>query len=94
MGRKESNQTNKNCVSGWVKTFEDYYRQQTKHVFDLMVQKLEQYPKGKFMYAEISFFSKWWNEIDAATRDKMKRFVWFLKKIMPKIHWPFVMRKL
>ena len=59
--------------SGWVKTFDDYYKQQTKNIFELMLTKLEQYPKGKFMYAEMSFFSKWWNEIDAAKRDRVKR---------------------
>ena len=59
-------------VSGWLKTFEKYYSDQTKYILDLMLEKLEQYPKMRFIYAEMSFFSMWWSEI---TEDKRKRVI-------------------
>jgi alpha-mannosidase II len=35
-----------------------------------MLEKLEAYPKMRFIYAEMSYFSVWWNEI---TPDKQRR---------------------
>ena len=60
-------------ITGWVKTYEDYYNQQTKHILDLALKKLQQYPDLKFIYAEISFFHMWWNEQSEANRDAVKK---------------------
>ena len=59
--------------SGWVKTYESYYTQQVRHILNNMLSKLEQYPKFRFMYAEISFFHIWWNEIDQDKRQRVKK---------------------
>ena len=58
---------------GWIKTFENYYRSQTKQILDNMVVKLKQYPKMKFIWAEISFFAMWWNEQTAETQNSVKQ---------------------
>ncbi|XP_041356450.1 alpha-mannosidase 2x-like isoform X2 [Gigantopelta aegis] len=58
---------------GWLRTFEDYYKLQTRKIFENMVPKLEEDVRRKFIYAEISFFSLWWNEIDEAMRNRVKR---------------------
>jgi len=42
-----------------------------------MVEKLEQYPQMRFIYAEISFFSLWWSQIDPAMRQRVKKLVAF-----------------
>uniref|UniRef100_A0A3P8RND0 Glycoside hydrolase family 38 N-terminal domain-containing protein n=1 Tax=Amphiprion percula TaxID=161767 RepID=A0A3P8RND0_AMPPE len=44
---------------GWLKTFDGYYQDQTRHILDNMLQKLK--------WAEINF-SKWWNDIDDQKR--------------------------
>ena len=58
---------------GWIKTFENYYRSQTKQILDNMVVKLKQYPIMKFIWAEISFFAMWWNEQTAETQNSVKQ---------------------
>jgi len=42
-----------------------------------MVAKLEQYPQMRFIYAEMSFFSLWWSQIDLSMRQRVKKLVGF-----------------
>ena len=42
-----------------------------------MVEKLEQYPQMRFIYAEMSFFALWWSQIDPAMRQRVKKSVAF-----------------
>ncbi|XP_043920205.1 alpha-mannosidase 2 [Protopterus annectens] len=60
---------------GWLKTFDDYFRDQTQHILNNMVIKLQEYKKMKFVWSEISYFSKWWNVIDSQKRDAVKRLI-------------------
>jgi len=43
-----------------------------------MVQKLEQFPQMRFIYAEMSFFSLWWSQIDRGMRERVKKLVDYL----------------
>uniref|UniRef100_H3CAT2 Alpha-mannosidase n=1 Tax=Tetraodon nigroviridis TaxID=99883 RepID=H3CAT2_TETNG len=58
---------------GWLKTFDKYYLDQTCHILDNMVTKLSEDKRRKMIWAEISFFSKWWNDIDEQKRAMVKR---------------------
>ena len=51
----------------------EYYKKDTKRIFENMVPKLEEDVRRKFIYAEMSFFSMWWSEIDEAMRTRVKR---------------------
>ncbi|XP_069481585.1 alpha-mannosidase 2 [Ambystoma mexicanum] len=60
---------------GWLKTFDDYFRDQTQHILNNMVIKLQENVKRKFVWSEISYFSKWWDGIDSQKKDAVKSLV-------------------
>lgn len=60
---------------GWIKTFDEYYNQQTKSILTNMLYQLNENPDMTFIWAEISYFSKWFEELDAIQKQKVKKLV-------------------
>ncbi|KAM9328946.1 alpha-mannosidase 2 [Gastrophryne carolinensis] len=60
---------------GWLKTFDEYFKDQTQHILNNMLLKLQEDKGKKFMWAEISYFSKWWDGIDNQKRDAVRKLI-------------------
>lgn len=45
---------------GWVETVDEYYTRKVRTILDGMVRKLHLYPDLTFIWAEIVYFSRWW----------------------------------
>lgn len=60
---------------GWLKTVDEYYyglrpdigAENVQMILDNIFPYLEQHPERKFIYVEVGFFKKWWND---QTKDK------------------------
>ena len=60
------------CDPGWIKTFDEYFRQQTTHILSTVVDALSQDERRTFIWAEISYLSWWWEEATEMEREKLK----------------------
>lgn len=60
---------------GWIKTFDKYYTEQTQHILNSMVIKLQEDSRWRFLWAEVSFFAKWWDNISAQKKAAVRRLV-------------------
>uniref|UniRef100_A0A5S6QB32 Alpha-mannosidase n=1 Tax=Trichuris muris TaxID=70415 RepID=A0A5S6QB32_TRIMR len=58
---------------GWVKTFDQYYASSVQGIFDSMVEFLSRTPKAKFIYAEMAFFGRWWEELNLQERKHVQK---------------------
>ena len=66
---------------GWLYTMEDYYYgtngsdRSVRRILNNMVNSLTEDKNRTFIYVEIAFFEKWWNEIDESIKEIVKGFV-------------------
>ncbi|KAL0047195.1 hypothetical protein WJX82_009185 [Trebouxia sp. C0006] len=69
--------------SGWLKTMDQYYYGSNnkiqlaavQYILDTVVQALDANPDRKFVYGEMSFFTRWWREQTEATKDLVRKLV-------------------
>jgi len=68
---------------GWLKTVDQYYygaRNNIQHagvqyILDSVMHSLEENPERKFIYVEMAFFWRWWNQQNDQMKAKVKQFV-------------------
>lgn len=61
------------CDPGWIHTFEGYFNQATKHIINTIISILDTHKKYKFVWAEMSFLSLWWDQASADQRQLLKK---------------------
>ena len=65
-------------------------------IIDSVIEELYTRPDRKFIFVEISFFSKWWNQQDDFTKAKVKRLITagMYCKYTPSTSWSITGRSL
>ncbi|RAL40093.1 hypothetical protein DM860_008233 [Cuscuta australis] len=54
---------------GWIRTVEEYYDQQSRHILDTIVETLSKDVRRKFIWEEMSFLERWWRDASAASKE-------------------------
>lgn len=70
---------------GWIKTFDEYYEQMTSSILTSMLHNLLENPDMKFIWAEISYFSRWYEDLSSEDREDVKTYV--LQYMFKSIHF-------
>ncbi|XP_006393801.2 probable alpha-mannosidase At5g66150 isoform X1 [Eutrema salsugineum] len=68
---------------GWLKTVDQYYvgsnnsiqKACVRNVLDSVVDSLRRDPNRKFVFAEMAFFTRWWEEQSPETKEQVRRLV-------------------
>eukprot|EP00940_MAST-03C_sp_MAST-3C-sp2_P001290 g1290.t1 len=60
---------------GWIKTYSEYYHTQTKKILDSLVTTVSAKPTRKFIWAETSYFSRWWDDSPEHLRAKARKLI-------------------
>jgi alpha-mannosidase II len=58
---------------GWKRTFDEYYYGTTMFILSTVVEGLKKDPNMKFIWAEISYFSKWYNNLAVHFKNNVKK---------------------
>ncbi|XP_033115581.1 lysosomal alpha-mannosidase-like [Anneissia japonica] len=68
---------------GWLKTVDEYYygannsiqHAGVQYILDSVVSELQRDPDKRFIYVEVAFFERWWNEQTVSTKNVVKNLV-------------------
>jgi alpha-mannosidase II len=66
---------------GWLLTFEDYFKYNTKHILDAVVVTLTENSNRTFIWSEISYLALWWKSASKDMRKKLKYLVTQTKQL-------------
>ena len=61
--------------TGWQVTVDQYFFQAVYYVIDTVVTELQKDPNRKFMYVEVGFFARWWDQQPAAKQEIARKLV-------------------
>ncbi|CAF3174305.1 unnamed protein product [Rotaria sp. Silwood2] len=68
---------------GWLKTVDQYYygarnyisNSGVQYILDSVIEALDENPDRRFIYVEIAYFWRWWNQQSDTTRNKVRQLV-------------------
>ena len=61
--------------AGWLKSFDEYYNDTTKHILTNVMNLLEKEENKKFNWSDIAFFYKWWDEQGPEMKNLVRKLV-------------------
>lgn len=61
------------CDAGYTKTFEDYFTKEVKSILDTVVDALGKDSQKRFVWEEVSFLSRWWQQASDQQKDAVKK---------------------
>ena len=61
--------------AGWVRTFENIYKNTGKKILDTLTDALYDEEKYKFNWADHIFLERWWQDIDEEKKAKFKAII-------------------
>jgi len=60
---------------GWIKTYDDYYFTETRPILNTIVDALAADNRRRFIWAEISYLSRWWDEQPPTRRELLRQLI-------------------
>jgi len=63
------------CDPGWIKTFDEYFRQQTNGILTSVYESLQKDNRRTFVWAEISYFEWWWHDQSKQVQENMRNLI-------------------
>ncbi len=63
------------CDPGWLLTADQYFAAQVHSIIDSVISALEADPARRFIWSEVSYFTKWWRVADQSSRARLQTLV-------------------
>ena len=60
---------------GWLKTYDEYYNQQVRKIFDNVFEQLKANPNRTFVYCEMINFERWYNDQSGSVKKLLKQYL-------------------
>uniref|UniRef100_A0A804PW75 Alpha-mannosidase n=1 Tax=Zea mays TaxID=4577 RepID=A0A804PW75_MAIZE len=60
---------------GWIRTVEEYYQRQSRHILDTIVESLSKDSRRKFIWEEMSYLERWWRDATPKMREAFAKLV-------------------
>jgi len=61
--------------TGWQVTVDQYFYRNVYYIIDTVLARLLENPDRKFIYVEVGFFARWWQEQPERKKDQMRKVV-------------------
>lgn len=61
--------------TGWQVTVDQYFYRDVYYIIDTVVERLAENPHRKFIYVEVGFFARWWQEQPEKKKDMVRSIV-------------------
>ncbi|XP_066372837.1 alpha-mannosidase 2 isoform X1 [Miscanthus floridulus] len=60
---------------GWIRTVEEYYERQSRHILDTIVESLSKDSRRKFIWEEMSYLERWWRDAPPKKQEAFAKLV-------------------